>query len=133
MTDTPIASYTFLPFARQGLGAHLQGADQAVVAGIRATIPLTLTINAEMLDGSAHSEPVPKDVELYGPGDIIGTRQSGVPELQAADFSDVGLIETARKEAMSLLAADPGLRAPEHARLAVAVGRTREVVTGEVG
>lgn len=78
MTDTPIASYTFLPFTRQGLGAHLQGADQAVAAGIRATIPLTMRINAEMLDGSTTSETVPKDVELYGPGDVIGIDQASI-------------------------------------------------------
>ena len=56
-----------------------------------------------------------------------------MPELQAADFSDVGLIETARKEAMALLADDPGLEQPEHALLAAAVARTKRVVTGEVG
>ena len=56
-----------------------------------------------------------------------------MPELQAADFSDIGLIETARKEAMALLAADPDLEQPEHALLAAEVARTKRVVTGEVG
>jgi hypothetical protein len=73
MTQPPIASYTFLPFARQGLGGRVQEADQAAVPGIRASIPLTLTINADLLDGTSTSQPVPRTIQLYGPGDIIGT------------------------------------------------------------
>jgi hypothetical protein len=78
MTDTPIASYTFLPFARQGLGGRLQEADQAVVSGIRASIPLTLRINADLIDGSASSQDVPKTIHLYGPGDIIGIDRDAI-------------------------------------------------------
>jgi ATP-dependent DNA helicase RecG len=81
-------------------------------------------------DGFALAEA---DLKLRGPGDIVGTRQSGIPELQTADFSDVGLIETARREAMALLAEDPGLEQPEHALLREAVDRAKRVVTGEVG
>ena len=80
-------------------------------------------------DGFALAEA---DLRLRGPGDYFGTRQSGLPEFQAADFSDVGLIETARREAMRLLDADPGLRLPEHALLAEAVATAKRTVTGEV-
>lgn len=72
MSDTPIASYTFLPFARQGLGGRLQEADQAVVAGTRASIALTLRLDADMLDGTTTTENVPKSIQLYGPGDVVG-------------------------------------------------------------
>jgi ATP-dependent DNA helicase RecG len=72
------------------------------------------------------------DLRIRGPGDYFGTRQSGLPEFQAADFSDVRLIETARQEAMSLLDADPQLAKPEHAALARAVAQARRIVTGEV-
>jgi len=80
-------------------------------------------------DGFALAEA---DLRLRGPGDYFGTRQSGLPEMVIADFSNVRLIETARQEAQRLLAADPGLRAPEHAELAKAVARAKRVVTGEV-
>jgi len=43
------------------------------------------------------------DLRIRGPGDYFGTRQSGLPEFQAADFSDIRLIETARREAKRLL------------------------------
>jgi ATP-dependent DNA helicase RecG len=72
------------------------------------------------------------DLRIRGPGDYFGTRQSGLPEFQAADFSDIRLIETARQEAMSLLESDPGLARPEHASLAAAVARAKRIVTGEV-
>jgi ATP-dependent DNA helicase RecG len=72
------------------------------------------------------------DLRIRGPGDYFGTRQSGLPEFQAADFSDVRLIETARQEAMSLLDGDSGLVRPEHAALSRAVARMKRVVTGEV-
>jgi ATP-dependent DNA helicase RecG len=80
-------------------------------------------------DGFALAEA---DLRLRGPGDVMGVRQSGLPEFQAADFSDVRLIETARQEAMRLLAADPKLERPEHAALAEAVTRAKRIVSGEV-
>ncbi len=88
-----------------------------------------LRLLEEHNDGFALAEA---DLRLRGPGDYFGTRQSGMPEFQAADFSDVKLIETARREAQQLLADDPGLVKPEHRELAAAVGRMRRIVTGEV-
>jgi len=72
------------------------------------------------------------DLRLRGPGDYFGTRQSGLPEFQAADFSDVRLIETARGEAMQILRDDPALSKPEHAELKRAAARMKRSVTGEV-
>jgi ATP-dependent DNA helicase RecG len=72
------------------------------------------------------------DLRIRGPGDYFGTRQSGLPEFQAADFSDIRLIETARREAKRLLDDDPGLALPEHLALAKEVARLKRVVTGEV-
>ena len=72
MSEQPIASYSFLPWARQGLGGQVQEADQAVVPAIRATIGVTLTINADKVGGGTTTEQVPRNVEMYGPGDVIG-------------------------------------------------------------
>lgn len=55
-----------------------------------------------------------KDLELRGPGDIIGTRQSGLPELGWLEQGfDSRLLDVARETAETLLANDPGLDAPE--------------------
>jgi ATP-dependent DNA helicase RecG len=57
------------------------------------------------------------DLELRGPGDFLGTRQSVLPELQLADFTDLRDLERARAEATELLADDPDLARAEHAML----------------
>lgn len=50
-----------------------------------------------------------KDLELRGPGDFLGTRQSGLPDLRVAQLSDVDTIATAREAAQKLFAEDPDL------------------------
>jgi ATP-dependent DNA helicase RecG len=89
-----------------------------------------LQLMADNSDGFALAEA---DLRLRGPGDYFGTRQSGLPEFHAADFSDIRLIEAARREAFQLLRADPELAKPEHHELAGAVRRMKRIVTGEVG
>jgi len=69
----------------------------------------------EITDGFALAE---KDLELRGPGEFFGTRQSGLPDLKMARLSDTRLLETARREARMLFQKDPGLRAAEHGLLA---------------
>jgi ATP-dependent DNA helicase RecG len=59
-----------------------------------------------------------KDLELRGPGDFFGTRQSGLPELKLASLGDTPLLELARREAQALFAQDPDLSHPDHRLLA---------------
>jgi ATP-dependent DNA helicase RecG len=54
-----------------------------------------------------------EDLKLRGPGDVFGTRQSGMPELQHARIGDLPILEAARTDALALLARDPLLSAPE--------------------
>ncbi|MFM7217338.1 MAG: ATP-dependent DNA helicase RecG [Bacteroidota bacterium] len=55
------------------------------------------------------------DLQLRGPGDAEGTRQSGVLDLRLADLGrDAALIPPAREAAARLLEVDPGLSRPEH-------------------
>lgn len=42
------------------------------------------------------------DLQLRGPGDIFGLRQHGYPKLKIADYSDLALIESAKKTANDL-------------------------------
>ena len=69
----------------------------------------------ELTDGFALAE---KDLELRGPGEFFGTRQSGLPDLKMARLSDTKLLETARREAVILFEKDPGLTAAENGLLA---------------
>lgn len=55
------------------------------------------------------------DLKLRGPGDLMGTQQSGVLDLLIADLGKDGpLLQTAREEAIKLLKDDPELEKPEH-------------------
>jgi len=67
-----------------------------------------------------------EDLRIRGPGEIYGTRQSGVPSFRVADLvKDMRLLEVARQEAFRLLESDPDLSRPEHAALREAVERFR--------
>lgn len=55
-----------------------------------------------------------KDLEIRGPGEFFGRRQSGLPELRMASLLDVRLLEEARDEAQMLFADDPLLEKPQH-------------------
>ncbi len=57
-----------------------------------------------------------RDMQLRGPGEILGTRQSGELELKAGDiFKDKDILYWAIQDRDEILAADPTLSAPEHA------------------
>ena len=59
-----------------------------------------------------------KDLELRGPGEFYGTKQSGMPELTIADiFRDIPILELARKEAFAIIDKDPNLSSGAFARL----------------
>jgi len=49
------------------------------------------------------------DLEIRGPGEFFGTRQSGDPELKLVNLRDRDLLEMAREQAEKLLASDPEL------------------------
>ena len=50
------------------------------------------------------------DLEIRGPGDLLGTAQTGLPPVRLAKLpQDLPLLEDAREEARKLLAEDPGL------------------------
>lgn len=76
---------------------------------------------AESNDGFVLAE---KDLQQRGPGEFLGTRQSGYSSgLRMASITDVQLIEKARVQAQKLFEHDPYLNQPEHALLAEAFGR----------
>ncbi|MFH1085275.1 MAG: ATP-dependent DNA helicase RecG [Chloroflexota bacterium] len=72
----------------------------------------------ETNDGFALAE---KDLALRGPGQLLGVRQSGLPELRVARLGDMRVLDKARREAQALLESDPDLAAPDHAALAASV------------
>src|SRR5438093_1337024 len=57
------------------------------------------------------------DLELRGPGDVLGTAQSGLPALKIGDLKrDADLMRRARAAAMSIFKIDPRLESPDNQR-----------------
>ena len=55
------------------------------------------------------------DLRMRGPGDILGTQQSGIVDLKLADLAKDGqLIQLARDNALKLLQSDPDLTDPKN-------------------
>lgn len=67
-----------------------------------------------------------KDLELRGPGDIQGTRQSGALDFKLANIvDDRALLETARNEVEQILSVDPEFSLPEHHPLSLHLKQKR--------
>jgi len=79
-----------------------------------------LQVMVETNDGFVLAE---RDLEQRGPGQFLGTRQSGFSELQLASLTDVRLIEKARRQAQILFENNPDLDQPELQTLASALER----------
>ncbi|HVB63843.1 MAG TPA: ATP-dependent DNA helicase RecG [Nitrolancea sp.] len=63
------------------------------------------------------------DLELRGPGEFFGKRQSGLPDLKLASLGDLGTLQQARDEAHLILADDPHLSAARNRMLREQVER----------
>ncbi len=70
-------------------------------------------------DGFALAE---KDLELRGPGQLLGTRQHGLPDLRVADpVRDRKWLENARRDAFRMVELDPELSSPQNGTVRRAV------------
>jgi ATP-dependent DNA helicase RecG len=74
-----------------------------------------LKIMEKTTDGFALAE---EDLVIRGPGDFLGTRQSGLPDFRIASIiRDARILNDAKEDAFALVARDPLLEKPEHAIL----------------
>lgn len=74
-----------------------------------------MQIMTETNDGFVLSE---KDLELRGPGDFFGKKQSGVPEFKIADMvHDYRALETARNDAARMIQSEAFWQEPEYGAL----------------
>lgn len=69
------------------------------------------------------------DLKLRGPGDLMGTQQSGALDLLIADIAKDGqLLQEAREEALTLLKQDPDFQLPENNVVKVQISSMRKSV-----
>jgi len=71
-----------------------------------------LDVMVETADGFRIAE---EDLKIRGPGELMGRRQSGLPDLVLADLvRDMEVLVKARQEAFALIEKDPTLDTPEN-------------------
>lgn len=102
---------------RVGRGQH-QSYCALVSKAENAAAEERLRALEETTNGFALAE---KDLELRGPGEFLGTKQSGLPELRVAHLSDVATLAIAREAAQKIFEIDPELR--DHSSLQKQVWR----------
>jgi len=74
-----------------------------------------LEVLTQTSDGFKISE---EDLKMRGPGELIGTRQSGNLDFKLADLIQDGkMLEVARQAALDVLKKDPHLKSKEHQKL----------------
>ena len=74
-----------------------------------------LKVMEKTTDGFVIAE---EDLAIRGPGDFLGTRQSGLPDFRIASIiRDARILNDAKEDAFKLAATDPLLEKPEHAIL----------------
>lgn len=72
-------------------------------------------IMCETTDGFKIAE---EDLKQRGPGDFLGSRQHGLPELKLANIlTDTKILYAAQKQAENIMLADPDLSLPEHSEM----------------
>ncbi|NCA11708.1 DEAD/DEAH box helicase, partial [bacterium] len=93
--------------ATQGICGAVTAAGDAAHPRIDAFVATT--------DGFKLAE---QDLVLRGPGDLVGTRQSGAPPLYLADLlRDGAVVAEARRDALALFERDPDLADPAYERM----------------
>lgn len=82
---------------------------------------IRLKTMAETTDGFKISEV---DLQLRGPGDILGTKQAGLPDFKYADLvNDGDIMEIAKKTAIKIISEDPHLRSQDNRLLRAEMAR----------
>ena len=86
-----------------------------------SAIPKRLKIIASTLDGFKIAD---EDLKLRGPGDFLGKRQHGLPEMKIADITtDLSLIRNASDAAADFLLTDPVISDEKHIEIRRNVAR----------
>jgi hypothetical protein len=84
--STP-ATYSFLPWLRQGVANQITSADNDPAVTLRATLRVDLLVTGEGVGGGTVTQTVGRDVALYGPGDVVGIDRRAIVRTEPRDWT----------------------------------------------
>jgi hypothetical protein len=87
MSTNPVATYSFLPWLRQGVANTISSADGDPSVKTRASVHVELTLSGDPVGGGAElTQTIAHDVALYGPGDIVGIDTRAIVRTEPRDW-----------------------------------------------
>jgi ATP-dependent DNA helicase RecG len=100
---------------RVGRGVHPSTCYLMISGRMTEEAARRLSVMSETTDGFKIAE---EDLEIRGPGEFFGKKQSGMPDLKMGNIlRDIRILEAAREEAFARVKSDPLLQDPGNVRL----------------
>ncbi len=126
--DVPNANLMIIEHAERFGLSQLHQLRGRVGRGVHKSFCVLIQGRAVSEEGRARSQMMEQtsdgfkiaefDLEMRGPGEFLGTRQSGLPGFQMANIvRDILTLQDARLAAFDILNKDPELKMPEHRKL----------------
>jgi hypothetical protein len=82
----PLGTYSFLPWLRLGLANQITAADFDPAVKLRAQVSVQLELRGENLTEGVRTEPVNRQVALFGPGDIVGIDRKAIVRIEPRNW-----------------------------------------------
>jgi hypothetical protein len=84
---SPVASYSFLPWLRQGVANTIVSPDLDHGVKTRATTHVEVQLSGDPLGGGAAlTQTIAKDIALYAPGDVVGIDERAVVKTEPRNW-----------------------------------------------
>lgn len=84
---SPIATYSFLPWLRQGVANTITSADMDPSVHTRASVHVELQLSGDPIGGGTElTAALARDVQMYGPSDVIGIDSRAVVRTEPANW-----------------------------------------------
>ena len=82
-----VASYSFLPWLRQGVANTIASADGDVSVKARAAIDVSVRLSGDPVGGGAElTQALTQNIALYGPGDIVDIDSRAIVKTEPHDW-----------------------------------------------
>ena len=78
MMSKTIATYSFLPWLRMGVANKITTAQNDASVKLRATVKVEIDIVGDGVSSGTQTETISKDVQLFGPGDVVGIDKKAI-------------------------------------------------------